>query len=193
VSAPLIRQAEPSDAAAIAECHVRTWQVAYRGQLPDALLDGMTSEIERRTAFWQRVIGEREARRQHQLVAVDRGRIVGFATFGRNEQDDDPSLGELYAIYLDPAHWGRGIGRALLSAAERGLREDGYRTAVLWVLESNARARRFYEIAGWSADGGKKIEHRGDVPLHEVRYRRTFQGPAAGRAGESRRGHRARS
>jgi ribosomal protein S18 acetylase RimI-like enzyme len=172
MSAPVIRQAEPADAAAIAECHVRTWQVAYRGQLPDALLDGMSSEIERRTAFWQRVIGEHEARRQRQLVAVDGGRVVGFVTFGPNEQGDDASVGELYAIYLDPACWGRGIGRALFSAAERGLREDGYRAAVLWVLESNARARRFYEIAGWSTDGGRKTEHRGDVPLHEVRYRR---------------------
>jgi GNAT superfamily N-acetyltransferase len=169
---PLIRQAEPRDAEAIARCHVHTWQVAYRGQLPDTLLDGLSSEIERRTAFWHRVIGEREARRQHQLVAVDGDRVVGFATYGRNEQGDDPSVGELYAIYLDPRYWGRGYGRALFSSAERGLREDGYRAAVLWVLETNARARRFYEIAGWQPDGGRKTDHRGSVELREVRYRR---------------------
>lgn len=169
---PLIRQAEPSDAAAIATCHVRSWQVAYRGQLPDALLDGMTDEIERRTAFWQRVIGEREARRQHQLVAIGHGQVVGFAAFGRHEHGDDPSVGELYAIYLDPDHWGHGIGRALMDASVEGLRHDGYSSAILWVLETNERAKRFYEIAGWRPDGGKKSEERGDVELREVRYRR---------------------
>jgi hypothetical protein len=42
------------------------------------------------------------------------------------------------------------------------------------VLETNARARRFYEIAGWMADGGTKVEHRGEVELREIRYRRTL-------------------
>lgn len=167
-----IRQAEPRDAAGIATCHVRSWQVAYRGQLPDALLDGLSSEIERRTAFWERMVREREARRQHQLVAVDGDRVVGFATFGRHEQGDDPSVGELYAIYLHPDHWGRGVGRGLMDAAIDGLRRDGYVSAVLWVLETNERAKRFYEIAGWKADGARKTEQRGDVPLHEVSYRK---------------------
>jgi hypothetical protein len=39
------------------------------------------------------------------------------------------------------------------------------------VLEINARARRFYEIAGWWADGTTKTEQRSGVELREVRYR----------------------
>jgi GNAT superfamily N-acetyltransferase len=93
-------------------------------------------------------------------------------TFGPPDAPSIPGAGELYAIYLDPAHWGRGYGRALMRAAERGLAEAGFSKAYLWVLETNARARRFYEIAGWAADGGTKVEHRGTVELREVRYRR---------------------
>jgi len=93
-------------------------------------------------------------------------------TFGPPDAASVPGAGELYAIYLDPSHWGRGYGRALMHAAERGLAEAGFEEAHLWVLDTNARARRFYEIAGWSADGGRKTEHRGDVELREVRYRR---------------------
>lgn len=111
-------------------------------------------------------------RGQHQLVAVDGDRVVGFVTFGPLEPVEDPTVGELYAIYLDPDHWGHGDGRALMSAAERGLRDNGYAAATLWVLETNARARRFYEIAGWSADGGRRTEHRGEIELREVRYSR---------------------
>ena len=173
-AAPLIRQAEPRDAAGIATCHVRSWQVAYRGQVPDEYLDALPSEIPQRTTRWERWIGERDQRRQHQLVAVDGDEVAGFVTFGPNEEGQDPSVGELYAIYLDPSYWGRGVGRGLMDAAVAGLRADGYAAAVLWVLESNDRARRFYEIAGWSADGGRKTERRNDFELREVRYWRAL-------------------
>lgn len=171
----VVRRAEPHDAEAIARCHVRSWQAAYRGQVPDRYLDALPSEIERRTAFWERAIRERSSRRQHQLVVVEGDRVVGFATYGPQEPPDDPAVGELYAIYLDPDHWDHGHGRALMHAAERGLSEDGYAAATLWVLGSNARARRFYEIGGWAADGGTKVERRGDVELREVRYRRDLR------------------
>jgi ribosomal protein S18 acetylase RimI-like enzyme len=51
------------------------------------------------------------------------------------------------------------------------LRQRGYRAAVLWVLESNARARRFYEIAGWRSDGTIQTERSSGVELREMRYR----------------------
>jgi hypothetical protein len=61
----------------------------------------------------------------------------------------------------------------------RGLAEGGFTAATLWVLGTNVRARRFYEIAGWVADGAVKTDHRGDVELREVRYRRTLEEAAS--------------
>ncbi len=149
--------------------------MTYRGQLPDDFLDELASTIEQRTRFWDRVIRAGPERGQHQLVAVDDDVVVGFVTFGPPDAASVPGAGELYAIYLDPSHWGRGYGRALMHAAERGLAEAGFAEAYLWVLGSNARARRFYEIAGWKPDGGTKVERRGDVELREVRYRRALR------------------
>ena len=40
----LLRPAEPVDAMAVARVHVRSWQVGYRGLLPDAYLDGLRAE-----------------------------------------------------------------------------------------------------------------------------------------------------
>jgi len=98
--------------------------------------------------------------------------VVGFVTFGSSEDEPvDPQVGQVYAIYVDPGHWDHGYGRELFAAAERGLTDAGFDVATLWVLDSNARARRFYEAAGWVTDGASKTERRGDVELHEVRYR----------------------
>jgi ribosomal protein S18 acetylase RimI-like enzyme len=174
-----IRPAQTRDAAEIARIHVRTWQAAYRGQLPAAYLKSLDAEIEQRTARWERLIADAASRRQRQLLALDGGRIVGFVTFGPSDGDLDPEVGELYAIYVDPDSWDRGFGRELFAAAVRGLAEGGFAAATLWVLETNARARRFYEAAGWAADGAKKTERRGEIELHEVRYR---SGQLAGNA-----------
>ena len=167
-----IRPAQPRDAAEIARIHVRTWQAAYRGHLPDAYLKSLDAEIEQRTARWESVIASAASRRQHQVLALDGDRIVGFVTFGPSEDEPvDPQLGQVYAIYVDPRSWDRGYGRELFAAAVSGLIDAGFDAATLWVLDSNTRARRFYEAAGWVADGATKTEQRGDVELHEVRYR----------------------
>lgn len=79
--------------------------------------------------------------------------------------------GELYAIYALPEAWGSGSGPALLRAVLEGLREDGFATAILWVLEDNPRARRFYEREGWSLDGGRREHEWQGARAVEVRYR----------------------
>ena len=65
--------------------------------------------------------------------------------------------GELYALYVAPAHWSTGVGRALTDAALDGLRAAGYRRVVLWTLTDNARARRFYDTAGFTPDGATNV------------------------------------
>lgn len=173
----MIRAASPSDAPEIARVHIATWQIAYRGQLPSAFLESLSAQLERRTTFWERWVGSVASDRgQTALVIEVEGRVAGFVTFGPEEADPpDPRIGEVYAIYLDPRYWNLGYGRALLQAAVDGLRDGGYQEATLWVLQTNARSRRFYEIAGWLPDNGLKVDMRGDVALREVRYRRTLR------------------
>jgi ribosomal protein S18 acetylase RimI-like enzyme len=170
-----IRPLVEGDGDALARVHVRSWQAAYRGQLPDGYLDGLTEEIPRRAERWSRFIADAPSHRQVMLALDVGGRLMGFVTFGPPDDAELGShVGELYAIYLDPDAWGKGHGRALMDAAVTGLLDAAYTEAVLWVLGTNQRARRFYEIAGWSADGATKVERRGDVELREVRYRCTL-------------------
>jgi GNAT superfamily N-acetyltransferase len=101
--------------------------------------------------------------------------LGGFVAVSASRDSDSMlTTGEVTAIYVSPALWGRGYGAALLERAIGVLREANFSTATLWVLDSNVRARQFYERAGWSADGTQKVEDRGSFSLHEVRYRRTL-------------------
>ncbi|HYN18939.1 MAG TPA: GNAT family N-acetyltransferase [Actinomycetes bacterium] len=162
-----VRPAGIPDAPAMGRVHVRAWQAAYRGQMPDGYLDGLRSED--RAAHWEGALG-REDLRGVILVAERAGEIVGFAVVGPSR--DPEGAGELYVINVDPDAWGTGAGRALLEAAQAELARLGFAESVLWVLSGNTRARRFYEIAGWVADGSSRTSEVFGVTVDEVRYRR---------------------
>jgi GNAT superfamily N-acetyltransferase len=169
------------DADAIGSVHVRAWQAAYRGQLPDDHLDGMS--IPERQASWRTGLPD-PARTSTVLVVEDPadGHVCGFTTVGPLRPDGsgdlDPAVaGQLYAINLEPEAWGRGIGTPLLHAASDELAAQGYGLAILWTLRTNARARRFYEREGWRADGAEHLETWEGVELDEVRYRRSLDPP----------------
>ncbi len=108
------------------------------------------------------------------LVAEDEGGIYGWARVGRSRDPDaGDEVGELWGLYLHPDHWKRGLGRELHDAALAELRRQGFTRATLWVLDSNAPARRFFERQGWRDDGAKKADRVGELrtPVEEVRYR----------------------
>jgi ribosomal protein S18 acetylase RimI-like enzyme len=59
-----------------------------------------------------------------------------------------------------------------MSAALEALAKAGYDQVTLWVLDTNARARRFYEAAGFHFDGAEQLDERDGFVLNELRYRR---------------------
>ncbi len=65
--------------------------------------------------------------------------------------------GWLDGLYVDPAHWGGGAAAGLHDAVLEHARGEGRASVRLWVLEENARARRFYERRGWRLDGTSRV------------------------------------
>lgn len=171
-----IRGAEPGDADAILRVRARTWQAAYSHIFPPDQLEAMSAESasSRWTAWWRGII-EDPAPKSHTLVADEAGEIVGFAHLGLERDAAGPEpIGELYAIYVLPGTWGRGVGQALMAEAIARFRADGFPEVVLWVLEDNPRTRRFYELAGWQVDGGFKDEGWLGTTVRKIRYRITL-------------------
>ncbi len=165
--------AKPGDEEAIAAVHLRTWQVAYRGQLPDAFLDALS--MEPRIAGWRRTLADSSWPTKVVFVLEEGDRVIGFASTSPSRDDDaGPEVGELGTVYLLPDFWDRGWGRALLNRAAETMQTAGFSTATLWVLDANSRARRFYEAAGWTPDGATKLEDLRGFPLQEIRYRRAL-------------------
>lgn len=159
------------DADRLGEIHVAAWQAAYRGIMPDDYLDGLSAA--ERAGYWREGLSRPAGARSVRLVAVDEADSpIGFL-FGGPAGGDEAALdGEVYAVNVDPARWGRGAGTDLLCTAHDALSGFGFATAVLWVVPDNQRARRFYEHHGWRADGAERTDEVFGVTVEEVRYRR---------------------
>lgn len=163
----MIRRARRDDAAAIARVHVRTWQVAYAHVFPAEALGRLV--VEPRVRLWNEFLSDDDV---GIFVSESSEDVSGFVSVGASR--DAKGEGELYAIYVEPEHWGTGAALELIRAGEEWLRSNGYACATLWVLEDNPRARRFYDTAGWTLDGAtRKGEHLG-VATREVRYRKSL-------------------
>lgn len=169
-SAVSIRLATVADAQAIAEVYVCSLHWAYQGLLPQDYLDSKRATLSTRVEA-RRTELEHVPEAQRWWIAEHMQQIAGFTITGPSrDPDSDLTIAEIHSLYLSPEATGKGIGRTLFSHAVEDLRQRGYDRATLWVLESNTRARRFYEAAGWVSDGMNKIVERPGVIFHEVRY-----------------------
>ncbi len=164
-----VRLAGAGDADAIGRVQVETWRAAYTGLMPDEAVAAF--DVESRQRQWREWLGATPRPGGATFVVEDGGEVVGFASVGASWDEEAEAEAELYSIYLHPSCWDRGIGRALLQRAEESMRSSGFRHAVLWVMDGNDRAIRFYETAGWEADGRKDEEFQG-ATVTELRYRK---------------------
>ena len=158
-----VRRARLEEARAIAQVHAETWREAYEHVFGAERLASVT--IDARLAQWERILA---AGQSDVFVAAADG-IVGFVSTGDSRDADAEA--ELFAIYVLPDAWGTGAGSALMRAGIEAMRLRASGDAVLWVLDDNPRARRFYEREGWTLDGERKEDEYLGLRVAEVRYR----------------------
>jgi len=162
-----IRAATVRDADAIAALHMRTWQAAYRELMPAEFLAQL--DVPARAERWRRnLAGDGETF----VIEDTTGQIAGFCSLlaASDEDVDRATTGAIAALYIDQPHWRSGLGKALMRVATERARARGFRQLLLWVLEGNQSARRFYEQHGFVTDGYSKTEDYGGTLLRGLRY-----------------------
>ena len=170
----MIRKAIPSDAKAIAQVHISSWQAAYLDLMPAEYLSSLQATLAQRESLWVRSI---ESADSGVWVAQLNNQVVGWISVGASRDDDavGGNTGEVMALYVLASHWKTGVGLALWKAGVQYLMEQGYEGLTLWVLARNERAIQFYRRAGCVEEAGSERNlERGGVPLVEVRYKLPF-------------------
>ncbi len=162
----VIRKACPEDAEGFIRAHEAAWNATIAPIVGQSLADlaPFTARVET-----YRASIDQASDRARAWVVERSGEIVGIAVALR----DNEEAVELRDLYVAPAAWGTGVAAALMSAALESVAAEAVE-AFLWVGEANARARRFYEREGWTADGSERTSPMGPS---ELRYRRPLAPP----------------
>jgi len=160
-----IRPASINDAAQIAAVQTSSWQTSYRGILPDSILD--TMNVARRISMRREILLESEALN---LVAYDSTHrdLVGFCNAGPSRREGT-TAGELYEIYIVDRAKRFGLGRDMFEQVMDWCRANRRSSLIVWVLDNNHHARRFYEAMGGRAATRVSSTVRGH-PVIELSY-----------------------
>ncbi len=145
--------------------HSQSWQKAYRGIIPDEIVNSFTSE--KRAEIFVDAISTRPE--EYYLFRVD-GHPAGIASLNKSHEENAPDyIGEIYSIYFHPDFWGTSATHKALQFCVERLKSLGYTQVTIWVLKDNFRARSFYEKNDFSFDGLEQEVNIGK-PLVEIRY-----------------------
>jgi RimJ/RimL family protein N-acetyltransferase len=157
-----VRDATSADAPEIARMAAASWRETYRDIFTPEFVDGFLAEAYSPHAL-ERSIGRTRDHEDAQFLVAERdGELVGYLNFGVG-----PRGPELFRVYADPAHYGSGVGRALLDELHRRIAGsvDAY---VLDVHSRNERGRAFYARNGFVVVGG------GSTPDCDLTMKRTL-------------------
>lgn len=162
----IIRSMTISDAESVANIHIDSWRVAYRGIVPQDYLDSL--DIDKRIAFWEKNISNCGS--MIQLVAEIEKKVVGFITGLENRSKVElPHIdSELWAIYVDPNQMRNGVGKELVKAFTEKLKNLNKKKMCIWVLADNHRAINFYKKCGAYHTEVKKMIDLGGKNLEEI-------------------------
>jgi ribosomal protein S18 acetylase RimI-like enzyme len=144
----VIRAARAADEAALTRLEAVAWTPA----------SGFPSVIERAGDPFFTFFTDGSPPGTH-LVAEAGGRVLGYIRVQpvTGLRENAHVLG-IAGLAVDPGDRGRGVGTALLAAAERFARERGSSKLSLRVLSTNEPALRLYERAGFRREGTLRAE-----------------------------------
>ena len=164
-----VRPATLRDAKAIAELHNSTAQETFKSLLSNRSMP--LPPVEKRLTFWREAITYSEPQ---VYVALDEDMVIGFVGFDRSrDKGTPPTMGEIWALYVAPSYWGKGVGLTLWDAAREGLQEEGCTHVSIWLPLASERALRFHELAGFKRElNTAKTVSLGTFKIEEIRLKR---------------------
>jgi GNAT superfamily N-acetyltransferase len=164
-----ITSALQKDAKTMGKIMAACWKQAYRGIIPDSYLRTVTAQS-RAKRFCADIPLYPE--RAYWMICAD-GKPAGVIILAPCEDNELPDTGEIMAMYLLRPYWRTGLAQKVIGRALEWMRDKGFRQAVLWVLEDNARALKFYRKCGFAPDGVKQVITL-EAPLLAIRCRRAL-------------------
>jgi GNAT superfamily N-acetyltransferase len=160
-----LRDATPADRDDLVDLVLRCDETYRDWAGPELQMPARDQEI----ANWHRRFADPAARIR---IAESDGAVIATCSWTQARGDHGigpllPNRAHVNAVFVDPAHWRRGIAATLVGEALAAMREAGFTSVQLWTPDG-APAQRFYEAAGWTLTGRRL--HMQEMNLQLVMY-----------------------
>ncbi len=155
---------EGDDLMKVSNVYEQSWKSAYKDIIPQSYLDSIP------VGRWATGLDKPD---RHNIILTDGDIITGTSCFCASRWEKFAGYGEIVSVYLLPEYKGKGYGRQLVGRAVSELSRMGFEKILLWVLEENTNARRFYEHLGFTENGEVLDDNIGGKDLRELMYIKT--------------------
>ncbi len=161
-----IKKADISDIQTLAEIHSVSMITAFGRLFSEEIvleffglqrrLRGFSKEIEKGSPVNYLVYDELEP--------------IGVLSYGtsRHIKVDSGTI-ELWRVYFLPGYWGQGAAKPAVDLILADIKAGGFKRVILWAMEENLRARRFYEKYGFSKTD-KILDAELGRPIRDIMY-----------------------
>lgn len=160
----IIRKAIPGDEQVLAYIQTESWKAAFADILSTEELVRCTN-LEKAEQMYRNVL-QREGCNMAIEFVEDQPHCI--AAWGKNRCDLGDTVGELICIHSLQNNWAKGYGSAMVEYVLAQLQQADYESVMLWVFETNTRARKFYEKHGFELTSQTKAYNG----ITEVMYRK---------------------
>jgi len=158
----------------IATAQVLAWRKAFEGILSEKLLSNLV--IEEFVENWKWIILDKERKNFIWLNELQEG--LGFISFGKPKDKNEPADFEIYGIYIHPIHWGKGIGHKLMTYALNSIKElKPSAKVVLWTMKMNKVSHKFYCRQGFNTNGENRVSIRSNETFKEIQFEYKNENP----------------
>ena len=161
----LIREAEKTDVNAMAEVVSDSWKAAYSELISEDDMKLFANVVRREELFKAGI-----EKGKLTYVMLCGGEVKGVCSVERYEKDGFSDTAEIDQFYLAPSVIGKGLGSRLMEYILKELSDKGFKQVVLFVMEGNERAVRFYVQNGFKPDGFFSVCENLSRKNHGLRY-----------------------
>lgn len=157
-----IRRATLNDVSVIAQLFLNCWKISYKEVIDNSERENMN--LVAATNLW--TVAMQTNFERETFIGIVGGEVIGFFRIGPEE--NDPAIGHLFSLYVEPATSGRGHGKSLLSSAIKFLESRKFDSISLWVFKENTAARSLYNKFGFVPTGNEKTSLEWKTPEIEM-------------------------
>jgi len=153
-----IQEATLKHAQGLANVHVKTWKISYKGIIDQAHLD--TLDLKQREERWINILQTPNRKSQVYVLLNNQNQVIGFYSIGESREKEHNYTHELWGLYILPEYQGRGLGLFMFEDIKKKLHALNAQSLCVMVLEQGP-AVAYYKKMGAQIIKARKDEISG--------------------------------